>query len=353
MPPAPDRLPQEVPLSVTRGQVLISLVMALVCVALLNLGASRALDRFTTNRGYWLVHEKWNLLESLPDPVDWLILGDSSCNQGIMPDLISQALGGKAINLCTVGDMLAVNDAWMLNRHIERFGPPKHVIIAHVYDMWPRDLRALNRQPLLAKVPLSWGYWRNSTPPLALTGEDERRLWVARYLPLWAENKTLTSWLRHPGVLWRRDLSMTPNGFMAYEKPNPANVRRESKAHIDSTHKRRFVLSKINRDALEHIRSLADQHGFEVFIAAGPLYQGMWRDDGFRRHFEAMMRALDSVAKKSPRMHVLLHDPVRFEAKQLENADHLVGPAAAEYTRKLIEAIQQSSKATAPAASST
>ena len=51
--------------------------------------------------------------------------------------------------------------------------------------------------------------------------------------------------------------------------------------------------------------------------------------------------------------HVLLHDPVRFEAKQLENADHLVGPAAAEYTRKLIEAIQQSSKATAPAASST
>lgn len=339
MPPV-DRLPQETPVPATRGKVLLVLAVAVLSVLLINLGAGAALGRYTTNRGYWLVREKWNLLESLPAPVDWLILGDSSCNQGIKPDMVGEQLGGKAVNVCTVGDMLAVNDAWMLDRHIERLGPPKHVIIAHVYDMWPRDLRALVRQPLLAKVPLPWAYWRTTTPPLPLTGEQERNLGVARYLPLWAENKTLATWLRHPGVLWERDMSMTDAGFMAYDKANPGLVRRESKAHIDSARKRRFSLSKINREALEHIRSLADQHGFDVYIAAGPLYEGMWKDEGFKKHFGAMMKTLDGVAAKSPRMHVVLHEPVTFGVKQLENADHLVGPAAGEYTQKLIAAIK-------------
>jgi hypothetical protein len=346
--PVPDRLPQEPPVPATRGRVLVALAVTLVVVTLLNLVAGRTLDRFTTNRGYWLVREKWALLESLPAPVDWLILGDSSCNQGIKPDLITAELGGTAVNLCTVGDMLAVNDAWMLDRHIERLGPPKHVVIAHVYDMWARDLRALNRQPLLAKVPLPWAYWRTTTPALPLEPADERRLWVARYLPLWSENKTLATWLRHPGVLWQRDLSMTPEGFMAYDKANPGLVRRESKSHIDGARKRRFSLSKINRDALEHIRALADQHGFDVYIAAGPLYEGMWSDDGFKRHFQAMMKALDALAARSPRMHVLLHEPATYGVKQLENADHLVGPAAADYTRRLIAAIQQTAQEKRP-----
>lgn len=343
-----DRLPVEAPPTVTRGRVLVVIAVTLLGVLLLNFIAGRALDRLTTNRGYWLVREKWSLLETMPAPADWLILGDSSCNQGIMPDIVAAELGGTAVNLCTVGDMLAVNDAWMLARHIERLGPPKHVIIAHVYDMWARDQRALVRQPLLAKIPLDWGYWRAQEPALTLSAEDERQLMIARYVPLWAENKTLTSWLRHPGLLWQRDMSMTPEGFMAYDKANPGLVRRESKSHIASATKRRFAMSKINRQALETIRALADQHGFDVYIAAGPLYEGMWSDEGFRGHFKAMMQALDAIAAKSPRLHVVLHEPATYSVKQMENADHLVGPAAADFTRKLVAAIRVESAETAP-----
>lgn len=340
MPPVQDRLPHETPTPATRGKVLLVLAVTLTIVALLNFVAGAALNLYTTNRGYWLVREKWTLLESLPAPVDWLILGDSSCNQGIKPEMIDQQFGGRAVNVCTVGDMLAVNDAWMLDRHIQRLGPPKHVIITHVYDMWPRDLRALVRQPLLAKVPLPWAYWRTTTPPLPLTSAQERSLAVARYLPLWAENKTLASWLRHPGVLWQRNMAMTADGFMAYDKSNPALVRRESKSHIEGARKHRFSLSQINRQSLEHIRALADQHGFDVYIAPGPLYEGMWKDDGFKKHFAGMIKTLGEVASKSPHMHVLFHEPATFGVKQLENADHLVGPAAEEYTQKLIAAIQ-------------
>lgn len=339
MPPR-DRLPDETTIPATRGQVLVVLAVALAVVVLLNLLATNLLADHTTNRGYWLVRAKWQLLESLPAPVDWLILGDSSCNQGIMPDLLGQQLGGRALNACTVGDMLAVNDAWMLARHIERLGPPRNVVIVHAYDVWHRDLQALVHQPLLAKVPLPWAYWRRSTPPLPLTGAQERKLWVARHLPLWAENNTLASWLRHPQRLWRRNLSLTQGGFMAHDQANPASVRRDSKAHLAALHPRRFAPSQINRQALEHIRDLADQHGFDVYIAAGPLHDGLWRDSRFRTHFAALMHALDRLASTSPRMHVLLHEPVTFPARSLESADHPVGPAAREYTDKLIAAIR-------------
>lgn len=340
MPPARDRLPRETPVPATRGRLLLALAVALTVVALLNLAAGLALERFTTNRGYWIVRHKWDLLEALPAPVDWLILGDSSCNQGIMPDLIGQQLGGRAVNVCTLGNMLAVNDAWMLARHIERLGPPKHVLIVHVYDVWHRDPRALVDQPLLAKVPLPWGFWRSATPPLALTGAQERKLWVARYLPLWAENKTLARWLRHPTAPGQHEFLLTADGFMAHARANPANVRRENRSHLESIRKRRFTLSQINHQSLVQIRALADQHGFDVYLAPAPLSEGIWRDPDFRRHFAAMTLALETIASESPRMHVLLREPITFPAHQLENADHLVGPAARVYTQQLIRALQ-------------
>lgn len=336
-----DRLPHELPGAATRGHVLLVLAIALATVVLLNLLAARLLAHHTTNRGYWLVRAKWDLLSNLPAPVDWLVLGDSSCNQGVIPEVLAEQLGGSALNACTVGDMLAVNDAWMLARHIERHGPPRHVVLVHVYDMWHRDQRALVHQPLLAKIPLPWAYWRSAAPSLDLTGAQERKLWVARHLPLWADNQTLASWLRHPRRLWQRDLSLTADGFMAHDQANPASVRRDSKAHLAALHPHRFTLSQINRRALEHIRDLADQRGFDVYLAAGPLHDGLWRDPRFRDHFADLMHTLEGLASHSPRMRVVLPEPVTFPAHSLESADHPVGPAAREYTDELVAAIRR------------
>lgn len=341
--PTQDRLPTERPAPATRGRVLGALAFAAATAVLLNAAAGQALASRTTNRAYWLVRQKWELLENLAAPVDWLIVGDSSCNQGIRPEIFAAELKQRAVNVCTVADMLAVNDAWMLERYIERHGPPKHVLMVHVYDMWQRDLRSLKKQPLLAKIPLDWGYWRSHQPALGLSAEDERALMVARYLPLWAENKTLASWLRHPSKLWQRDFTLTDEGFMPLEKANPKGVRRDAKGHFTATKSRRFSLSKINREALERVRALADEHGFEVWIAPGPLWEGAWKEPSFKRYFEAVMTSLAEFADSSPRLHLLFREPMTFPEGQMENADHLVAKAASQYTQRLIEAYRAAS----------
>lgn len=343
-----DWLPTEVPVPATWRRVLVMLVVTLLGVLALNFLAGLALERWTTNRGYWLIREKWRLLESMSAPVDWLILGDSACNQGIDPSIVAAELGGTAINLCTVGDMLAVNDAWMLDRHIERFGPPKHVIVAHVFDVWCREMRSLTTQPLLAKVPLEWGFWRGRKPTLRLKPPQVQQLMLARYAPLWAENTTLASWLRHPALLWDRHMELTPEGFMPHDTANPTNVRRDSKSSIDWVTKHPFKMSAINRKALEHIRALADQHGFDVYLAPAPLYDGLWDKAIFRGHYQAMLVTLDEIASTSPLLHVI-HETDTYPIEALENADHVVGPAATDFTRKLVARIKVLAARSGPA----
>jgi hypothetical protein len=140
------------------------------------------------NRGYWLVQQKWELLQGLSAPVDWLIVGDSTGNQGLVPDVMEARLGGTAVNLNTVGNMGALDDVWMLEAHIEEFGPPAHVLVIHAYDIWSRDITSA----FVAKAPLAWNSWQDSfLPPLSATPLEKLNLWLARYVPLYADNLSL------------------------------------------------------------------------------------------------------------------------------------------------------------------
>ena len=79
------RIPQENYTPSTWWKVLVELAGSLVMLVCINLGMIWYLGNYTSNYGYWTIHQKWQLLEHLDQPVDWLILGDSSCNQGVMP----------------------------------------------------------------------------------------------------------------------------------------------------------------------------------------------------------------------------------------------------------------------------
>jgi hypothetical protein len=85
--------------------VLISVLGTFFVVLVVNLAAIGYLNHYTTNRGYWLVRQKWDILQGLEAPVEWLILGDSSGNQGLVPERLREKLGGAAINVCTVGNL--------------------------------------------------------------------------------------------------------------------------------------------------------------------------------------------------------------------------------------------------------
>jgi hypothetical protein len=52
--------------------------------------------------------------KTVDEPVDWLILGDSSVNQGVIPSIFEDEFGERAINLGTNGIMITLDDLWMI-----------------------------------------------------------------------------------------------------------------------------------------------------------------------------------------------------------------------------------------------
>jgi hypothetical protein len=328
---------EHVPYASIRQLVLV-LVGAVVLFVALNQAVRELTLARTSNRGYWLVREKWDRLLALKAPVDWLVLGDSSGNQGVRPDTLAELGFGRAFNSCIAGNMLLVNDAWMLEQYLAHHGPPKGVILVHVLDIWARD-----RMPpgLLARVPLPWGHWKHGSPPLALDRSDEWDVFLARYVPLYAENKTLESWVLHPSTLLSQQFHLRDDGFMPLDSPNPERVRRDSRRHAAWAKNRRFEMSKLNRVALGQIQALANEHRVHVYLASSPISEALWKNRDTRRYVKEMGKSLRRAMSKSAYTHYVFDEPITFPDTEMENADHLTTKAAVRYTRLLAEAVRR------------
>lgn len=319
----------------TPRQVRATIAGVLLLVALANAAAVILLDHRPVNLGYRIIKEKWRLLLAQREPADWLVLGDSSGNQAVVPEVLGQTLGGRALNLCTIGALGAWNDAWMLDTHIDRVGPPRHVVLVHVYQVWEGEKNVEG----LAQVPLPFGYWRGADPPMPLDAAETGRLFLDRYLPLYSQDRALATLVQYPWRVFGRPFEIGPQGFMAVTKPTPEVVLKDAESHREYLAKREFSLSAPNRAALERIGARAESHGFDVYVALGPVFEGLAADRAYRTRLAAVTQALTEVASRYTRLHVLGGEPMAFPAEQMQNADHLVETAARRYTERLARAI--------------
>ncbi|MCB9752657.1 MAG: hypothetical protein H6713_22105, partial [Myxococcales bacterium] len=118
--------------------IALALALALLAFLAANALVGRYLDRYGTNLGYVYVAHKWRVLGQLSRPVDWLVLGDSTVNQSFDPARLREREGLRAVNLGTIGNFGAIDDLWMLEEYLERFGPPEAVVVVHTYDVFHR-----------------------------------------------------------------------------------------------------------------------------------------------------------------------------------------------------------------------
>ncbi len=307
---------------------------AVLLVLLFNCAACWYLERFTPNAGYLLIRAKWHLLATLKNPVDLLILGDSSGNQGVDPEVLEDSLGLTSVNLCTIGDALVLDDAWLLEEYLSRFGSPKAgVLMVHGYDMWSRDIN----MSVLSKVPGNW--WRQP-PAMSLGMKDRVRLYLNRYVPLYTENVSLSWLLQHPWKAFQAGLNLRSDGFMVESTGDAAQVRRDADVHSQFVRQAPPVMSAPNRQALQQILSLADQYQFDLFLANGPLYEELPHDSAFRGYFQSLQDALRLVGAASSRVHYLAEQPVTFPAEQMQSADHVAYSAAKAYSCVLAQGIR-------------
>jgi hypothetical protein len=243
------------------------------------------------------------------------------------------------VNLCTIGDMLAVNDAWMLDWHIRHYGPPKAVVLVHVYDVWYRSFEPAR----MGSVPLAYPALRELDPPVRLGRWDLKRYLETRYFPLYANNTSLQTMLRvgdpaRHGPGETHDVNAL--GFLAAREAAPDSVRKDYESHRHWLGNRHFKMSDDNTRALRRIAALAEQYQFDVYLAPAPMYARLAEDPGFRKYYADLERELRRFAPSGGRLHLLLDSLVTFPAESMQNADHVVAGAAKSYTLKLAEAIR-------------
>ena len=335
----PSKLPQEIlPRSTKLTQIILSLICPWLVFAMANVGANLYLRNFPENRGYWLIQQKWSMLMNLKQPVDWLVLGDSSCNQGVIPQVLETELSGKAVNLCTIGDSLVLNSAWMLSKHIKKYGAPKNIILIHVYDVWQREIN----WNVTSQTPLAWGYWNKLEPNVQRSLQQQKDVFVNKYIPLYSQNTSLKKVVEEGDRLFKRkDYQLGEYGFMAVTEADTWNVEKDSKGHLNDIKKTEFSFSNTNQESLEAIVKLAEKHDINLYLVNSPLYRELYQNTEFKAYYNRVQTELEKISDRSEKIQRIMAKPMTFSKEEMENADHVIVSAAESYTKQLAREIKQ------------
>lgn len=315
---------------VTRRELAMVVGLCVVLAAGANFMARWAVDTFSPNLAFRVYQTKWQELLSLSEPVDWLVLGDSSANQGVDPELLERYIGGRTINLATIADASAVVETWMLQKYIARFGPPRGVVLIHVYDMWQRPLQ----YQLLAEAPLPWGYWNRMEPRIDIDLPGTMQVAGFRYFPLYTRQDSLFLLLHGRSDFDERPV-ITDHGFMKVTRAHPHTVTTDVQEHLAFTRDNTFTMTAENRRALDTIAALADRYNFDVYLANAPLYSGVYANQSFRAYYGQVVDALNTRFAGNRHFHYLFQQPMLFEIDVMQNVDHLTTAGARRYSEEL------------------
>ena len=309
------------------------MVLLVGVVGAVNASTNQYLAHYGTNLGYRMVAAKYDLLAAQhgAEPVDWLILGDSSAAHGVVPSAWTEHTGGTSLNLAVVADLLVANDAWMLAEYLEHVGSPKNVVLVHAHDIWRRGYNSA----LIGQIPRSWGIWSRRAPQIELLEGHTQKAFYSHFLPLMSQSSTLRAHLKNRGPTRTIDLRMTERGWIPGQPHTAERVERDRARTTQRVQEQRFRMSSHNTRALEVLRTLADEHGFQLYITHGPMLDTMAEAEPFQAYVAEADQHVQALVGASDRVTVV-PDMVRFPAESMETTiDHVIPSVAPAYTRQL------------------
>jgi len=333
-----SRLPKEIIPKVSKRQLLIATLVPVVIIATVN----AVFYWFPLNRAYLTSIYKWKLLKQLEAPIDWLIVGDSSGDLGVDPQQLQSSFGGEAVNLCTYGGLLSVDDVWMLDYFLQKKGQVNNVLMIHAYDIWQKDLPT----EVIAANPITDIIWNGLQPSLEFSFEEYLSLFVGKYLPLFAQNESLKKAFIEPErIQFDTKRPMLANGFSPYRGgADSSNVYRDAKEHLAFLSEHQFSMSDINRRSLVAIKELAEKYHVQVYIANGPLFKQVAEDPRFVRYYQELRASLQQLCNSSDYLHFITNEPITFPVSLMQNADHVIEEGSKAYTQTLTERIKEAKK---------
>ena len=316
----------------------VTVIFAIVIVLFVNLISSayvKTQPRPGVDTAVNAYIQSWLGLEALSAPVNTLLLGDSACNEDLAPGQIGDRLGGKVINLGNNVGTSLLSDAWMLKDYIERFGPPKNVILLRC----PASFRVEHKIEYLSSAPLPWDYWDHYGLAPAWKGGEIPDLFVNKYFTLYSDSDILREKLIKPWEKSQNSLNI-PQPSSSHNRGNDSatqivmDISQQEPADYFSP----FTVVPDADNALRFMCNLARSEHFQLYI----VYQPEWdeafnaglRDDVLKAETEYLAGFIDPVY-----VHTVNDKAFVFSKDMLQSTEHLRPIAANIYTEAIINDI--------------
>lgn len=278
--------------------------------------------------------EHWHGLMDLEAPVDTVVLGDSTAGVNLVTGPIADRLGGSAMNLGNNAYSSLLMDAWMLRYYIDRFGPPRNVIVMRSCNSYERD----HNLEFMSVVPLEWGYWDWLGVAPAWEDGEQMELFMSMYGVLNSRSDILAYRVTHPlDILSQPYTKNTPDPyyFMGITTASEfANFTREKQPSFYGP----FNPSPDTENAVTAMSEEAKALGFQLYFVLAPEWDEAYKDPDRQAKVSGMVEWLGKFVD-SQYVHVCPDTPMSFPEDQMQSPNHLRPGPERHFTEAVMDEI--------------
>lgn len=319
------------------SKLLFSVLLVFSFMILINVLAIVYLANDPINRAQVVVKKKWELIHELDAPLNYLVVGDSSANQGFNPQIVDDTIGLRGLNLATNGNFGFVDDVWLLETYLALHPVPQTVIVIHTYDTPQREVPAIDLIGTYA-IPLSdllnYTYMADQ-----LSFFDVIEIYKIRILPIYYRRSSLMNALTQSFGIFEKPYPLNEDGFMSVTPKgiNTFNSEPDRKAplHLQLL---KAQFSQDNLNAVNRMIDLAETYDFDLYFVNGPSYMGLEADEKFQVFRQNLHKIYRRFDEQSPNVYYI-PAVFLFPAEAMVSMDHLIADAADDYTRQVMTLI--------------
>jgi hypothetical protein len=122
---------------------------------------------------------------------------------------------------------------------------------------------------------------------------------------------------------------------------NPESIEADGRAHVEFVTGELARISSANQIVHASIMRLASCHGFTVTSASAPLYRGYTRTLTSHLHRRVERSASNTASEESGRVKHVCTERMSFDARDMQNEDHLTSSGAVRHSERLADVLRR------------
>lgn len=277
----------------------------------------------------------WTAIDTLIEPLDVLIFGDSVAATGIDAKMIEEQTGLRVYNFASTAWWVYYHDVWILERYIEKFGAPKMVIWAHTYEIVNRKFNARNE---LTSSSYPYGFtWNSQYLQLDLSQKDKEQILLRRLFPLYYRKVTTESIVASllQGINPIEGFNLSDGGFVPYPREEDKVV--DKRAHEENwSIFGDYQIFDDNQHASDVLFEIIDSHQIPTYIMLTPVHRKLATGDFYLDAIRAQLAYWQAKTEEFP---TLIFNPeiVHYTTPFMRDGVHMNLDGAVLYTQYLID----------------